>query len=213
MLEDIESCNAILKTYRITSIPEIDQLISEYVRGAVARASIRSILTRIGLTVSGDELLGRPFQPIPRGRRIRRSRFSDGSFQVFYSALEQDTAEAEREYWFRKDMEVDGDLDFGIYLMFECRFSGVKKDLRSRVRDWPELIHTDDYNFCNRLGSEAKRLALDGLVTCSARRVEGVNLPVFSRSALSGANVISWVEMTYDPATGHVSAQHRRFKR
>ena len=194
-------------------MPGIDRLITEYARDPDARAAIGRILTRIGLTISGDELLEQPFQRIPRGKTIRKSRFSDGSFRVFYSALEQDTAEAERTYWFRKDMEVDNDLDFGIYLMFECTFSGVEKDLRSRTSDWPELIHDSDYTFCNKLGTEAKKLALDALVTYSARRPGGVNLPVFARSALSRANAISWVEVTYDPATGNVSAQHKRLKR
>ena len=83
-------------------------------------------------------------------------------------------------------------------------FTGVEKDLRGKLDDWPDLV-ADDYAFCNRIGAEARELGIDGLVTPSARH-PGANQPVFQRSALSEPRHEGAVSMTYDPDTGSVVA-------
>ncbi len=50
---------------------------------------------------------------------------------------------------------------------------------------WRDLIHGNDYTFCNRLGAEAVSQDLDGLLAPSVRKPGGTNVPVFSRRALS----------------------------
>ena len=57
---------------------------------------LRELLAYSGYGAQFDELLDGPFQPKPRLRS--RTRFSDGSFPVFYSSLDAVTAEAEIGY-------------------------------------------------------------------------------------------------------------------
>lgn len=90
------------------------------------------------------------------------------------------------------------------YRRLECTFSGREKDLRAKVSEWPDLVHETDYTYCNRIGAEARRLDLDGLVVPSAR-LPGANLPVFRRAAIVEAELGDLVAVTYDPASGAVS--------
>ena len=152
------------------------------------------------------ELIDGPFRP---GARLRnRTRFSDGSFPVFYSALAAETAEAEVAYWFRKEYAGKPQSDRTAYYQgFRCTFEGLEKDLRSKARDWPDLVHDSDYSFCNRLGAEARERAIDGLVVPSARH-EKANMPIFARRAVSGPELEGIVAMTYSPDTGEVSIKH-----
>lgn len=152
-----------------------------------------------------DELLD---GPIRAKRRFRTpTRFSDGSFPVYYSSLDPTTAETEVKHWFPR---YAGDLQMprtACYQRFSCTFDGTEKDLRPKIKDWPDFVHDSNYSLCNRLGSEARRLGLDRLVTRSARHPRS-NLPVFRRPAVSRPVLEGWVAMTYDPSTGKVTAQN-----
>ena len=66
------------------------------------------------------------------------------------------------------------------------------------------LTHDGDYQFCNRLGAEAKTAGLDGLLAPSARRADGTNVPVFARRAISNPAYPALVAVAYDPSTGEV---------
>lgn len=92
------------------------------------------------------------------------------------------------------------------YQQFVCRFDGIEKDLRPKIEEWPDLVHDSDYSFCNRLGSEANRLDLDGLVTQSARH-HGSNLAAFRRRAVDNPVLQGRVAITYDPTTGKLTAR------
>ena len=75
--------------------------------------------------------------------------------------------------------------------------------------NWPDLTHESDYGFCNGLGTEAVASGLDGLLTPSARRPDGTNLPVFRRRAVSNPVAHALVAMTLDPSSGEVAVSER----
>lgn len=79
-------------------------------------------------------------------------------------------------------------------------------------KDWPDLTHDSDYSFCNGLGSEVVASDLDGLLTPSARRPNGTNLPVFRRQAISNPEVHAVVAMTLDPSSGEVTLHEKDIK-
>ena len=149
------------------------------------------------------EFCDAPFRPKPRFPRVP-TRFSDGSFPVFYSSLEPETAETEVRHWLPRRFGQLSTPRTMYYQRFSCEFSGSEKDLRGRETEWPELVG-NDYTFCNRIGAEAQELRLDGLVTPSARH-SGANQPVLQRSALSEPRYEGIVAMTYDPDTGSVAS-------
>ncbi|HLQ26264.1 MAG TPA: RES family NAD+ phosphorylase [Acidiferrobacterales bacterium] len=150
-----------------------------------------------------QEYLDAPFAN--RKKFSEESRYSDGSYCVFYSALEPETAEAEVK--FRQIKRAIGNARNQrtvYYLLFSCQFSGSCKDLRPFLGDFPFLT-ADNYTECNELGLEAVGEGLDGLVVPSARRLEGTCLPVFKRPALSAPRQERLGAFTYDPASGDVS--------
>ena len=164
---------------------------------------LRELLAASDQGTELDELLDGPFRP---KRRLRhRTRFSDGSFPVFYSSLDSATAEAEMRYWFPRYSGRPQHPRTAYYRRFSCTFDGIEKDLRTKISEWPDLVHDNDYSFCNQLGAEARRLEVDGLVTLSARH-EGANLPVFARQAVSDPELEGGVAMTYYPDPGRVTA-------
>ncbi len=144
-----------------------------------------------------------PFRPKPVLKR--QTRFSDGSFSVFYSSLRGETAEAEVRHWLPHRFGKIRMPRTVYYERFSCEFIGTEIDLRGKESEWPELVE-DDYTFCNRIGAEARRLRLDGLLTPSARH-PGANQPVFQRNALSDPRPDGLVAMTYDPATESVASK------
>ena len=141
-----------------------------------------------------EELCEAPFRP--KRRRFWVSRFSDGSFPVFYCSLEAETAEAEARHWFSKFAGRPQGERRAWYQRFRCDFDGSVKDLRPRRAEWQQLTHDTDYRFCNGLGAEARAEDLDGLLAPSARRSEGTNVPVFKRSAISNPQILPAVQLT-----------------
>ena len=148
-----------------------------------------------------DDFLDGPFRP----RKLRKkTRFSDGSYPVFYSALEPETAEAEVAFWFEKEyVGAPTSSRTAYYQRFRCMFDGIEKDLRSKAREWPDLVHNNDYSFCHQLGAEARASGIDGLVVPSAR-AEGANMPIFLRSAISDPKLDEVVAVTYSIDTNDV---------
>ncbi len=162
---------------------------------------MKEFLNSRGMSDSLEKLVGAPFEP---KRRLFKSgypesRFSDGSFPVGYFSLEPETAEAEARHWFRKNFagKPSGDR-IAWYSRFTCDFRGDTKDLRPMQTRWPDLTHENDYTFCIRLGAEAVRENLDGLLTPSVRKPGGTNVPVFARRALSNPREHSLVEIHCD---------------
>ena len=173
------------------------------------RAEMATLLQSRNIPDLPERLLDGPFQPKTRLRKKRyATRFSDGSFPVFYCSLEPATAEAEIKHWIAK-MGRPGRPRTVWYLLFSCNFYGVVRDVRPMRALWPQLAHDSDYGFCNALGAEAVKAGLDALLAPSARKTEGTNLPVFARASIGDPERRALVAVTYDPSTGAMSVAER----
>lgn len=183
MLGEIRSQRSRRQVFRMANLPGIEDFLAQLELDEQGSDEVRTLLSASGFGLELDDLLDGPFRP---RRKLRiRTRFSDGSFSVFYSSLDSSTDEAE---------------------VSSCIFDGIEKDLRPKIEAWPDLVHDNDYSFCNQLGSEAMRTDLDALVTWSARH-PGANVPVFRRRAVSNPKLLGVIAVTYDPNTGGVSAR------
>lgn len=151
------------------------------------------------------ELCDAPFRRRPGRRLYGKGRFSDGSFPVYYSSLEPETAEAEIQHWFPIRMGNPNRSRTAHYGRIKCMFKGVVKDLRNMQDHFPDLTHDTDYGFCNKLGTEAVKSKLDAFLTPSARRENGTNVPIFTRKSISDPQLIDWISVTYDPNTGYTT--------
>ena len=204
MLEDLPSKRTQRRVFRFASMPEMDDFLAELGLDEPSTEELHDLLSASGCMTSAEDLCDAPFRP---KRRLRNpTRFSDGSFPVFYSSLERSTAEAEIRYWFRTYCGNPKRPRTAYYRCFSCSFDGVEKDLRPKIDLWPDLVHDTDYTLCNQLGAEAKTLNLDGLATWSARHDEGTNVPVFERQAIGDPKVEGLVALTYHPERGEVAA-------
>ena len=207
MLDEVSGERSRRVVFRLSrASADDDHFLADLNLDAEARDQLLSFLSgRIPQDPIG-ELIDGPFRP--RAKLRNRTRFSDGSFPVFYSALAAETAEAEVAHWFRKEYAGKPQGDRKVYYQgFRCTFQGLEKDLRPKARDWPDLVHDSDYSFCNQLGAEARDRGIDGLVVPSARH-EGANMPIFARRAVTGPELEGIVAMTYSPDTGEVSIDH-----
>ncbi len=153
-----------------------------------------------------ESLLDGPFLPRPNLMPVK-TRFSDGSVRVFYSAIEPATAQAEISYWYAKPLLSGSNPREVFYRLLECHFEGNIKDLRPHLDSMPFLTADDGYDECNELAREAVSARLAGLLAPSARKAGGTCLPVFRRESLSSARLGSWFLFQYDPKRSEVSVR------
>lgn len=205
MLRSITSATLRLRVFRLAIQLSLSKSLQEYDLDEKGTREMRTLLQTRGMVDTPERLCDAPFRRKPRMQQLEKTtRFSDGSFPVFYSSLDAQTAEAEIRYWFPFFSGKPTRQRTAYYSRFECDYDGLTKDLRPKAHQWPELVHDNDYQFCNELGAEAVQLGLDGLLAPSARRNGGTNLPVFTRRAISNPGDSVLMAVTYEPATGNV---------
>lgn len=114
-----------------------------------------------------DEAIGFPF------RRWTSSRFSDGSFGVWYGADSLTTTIHETVYHWRHGLLDDaGFIEPGIRIerrVHLVRCDAALVDLRNAVRKCPMLVDKEDYTLTHQVGGRLHREGHPGLVTISAR--------------------------------------------
>ena len=108
------------------------------------------------------------------------SRFSDGSFGVFYAARELETAVAEtrhhRERFMRATRQRRMELDMRVYVV---DLDAKLHDLRGRQAALRDVYHPDRYAAGQTLGRSLRAQGADGVVYDSVRRAGGQCAGVF----------------------------------
>ena len=203
LLDDVPSRHRGRQVFRLVWQRQ-SELLTRYDLDSEGEEELRQMLAEEAGPTAAEEYCDATF----RAKRTRqgRRRFSDGSFPVFYSSLEPETAEEEIRYWFPRYGPRKART--GFYRRMICSFSGLEKDLRPKIAEWPDLVHESDYSFCNRLGAEARRLGVAGLLAPSAR-CDGDNMPIFRRDAIGEARFVDVVVVRYDPGSGEVAMDIR----
>ncbi len=209
MLESVQTERGQRKVFRLSRVVEMDQrFFTDMNLDDNDQKELAALFHENPGENPQEALLESPFLFSPRRRY--RTRFSDGSFPVFYSSLAEETAKAEVSYWFQKRFVGKPQNDrTAYYQVFSCVFKGLEKDLRSKAADWPDLTHDNDYSFYNGLGKEARALKIDGLIVPSARH-EGSNMPIFTRRAVSGVELGRVVTVTFLYDSGDVRIENQR---
>ena len=190
--------------YRLASMSLDDEFLEGLGLDARSQQELKDLLEASGHVESIEEVFDAPFRRKPRLGMV--TRYSDGSYPVFYSSLDLATTEAEVAHWFMKSFHGRPERRrTAYYQRFACSFEGTEKDLRNKRSEWPELVRGDDYTFCNRIGAEAIQPGLDGLIAPSARLEAGSNVPVFKRQAVSNPEPRGVVTVAFDPQRGEVT--------
>lgn len=102
-----------------------------------------------------------------------RSRYSDGTFGVWYGADTIETTIFETMHHWRSGLLADaGFLQPGIKIerkIFSVRCDAALVDLRPAVPAFPALVDSSDYSLTQQIGARLHREGHPGLVTRSAR--------------------------------------------
>ena len=116
------------------------------------------------------------------------SRFSDGTYGVFYAANGLDTSIAESKHHRERFMRATGqghlELDMRVYLV---DLDGSLHDLRGLQSTYPLIYQDGDYAAGQHLAKTMRKGGSDGIAYDSLRRSDGECVAVFRPRLLSNA--------------------------
>lgn len=117
------------------------------------------------------------------------SRFSDGSFGVWYGSESVETSVHESAYHWHRGLLSDAGYDRMTVIaerkVYAVKCNAALLDFRQVVAQEPHLLHPTDYTFCQSVGLRIHREGHPGLLTQSVRRPAGDNLAIFNPAVLS----------------------------
>ena len=130
-------------------------------------ASPQPVIDRPFEEAHWNDAIGYPF------RHWARSRFTDGSFGVWYGADSVETTAYETVHHWRNGLLADaGFLQPGIRIerrVYRVRCDAALIDLRPAVAAFPALVDGGDYSACQLIGARLHREGHPGLASRSAR--------------------------------------------
>jgi hypothetical protein len=116
------------------------------------------------------------------------SRFSDGSYGVYYAARKLDTAVAETAYhrarFLARTREAPMEIDMRCYL---SSIAAEMVDIRGEQGARPQLYDPDAYAASQRFGREARAAGANGIVYDSVRHPGGQCIAVFKPRVMAPA--------------------------
>ncbi len=150
--------------------------------------------------------IGWPFQ------HWQSSRYSDGSFGVWYGAdsVEATVYETASHWYHGVLLDAEGYADEPVAIerkVYNVACDALILDLRPCVEKFPALLHKTDYGFTQQVGARLQREGHPGLVTPSARYIEGLVYVVFNPATLSSPRVNCM--LTYRLQDKHVFVEKR----
>lgn len=165
------------------------------------------------LYASRTPLIDRPFEDAQWFNAIQwpfkhwqTSRFSDGSFGVWYGSESVETTVYESAYhWYRGLLSDAGFEQMAVIAerkVYWVACNAALLDFRQVSDAQPELLHPSDYTFCQAVGARIHREGHPGLLTQSVRRPAGENLAIFNPAVLS--NPRHNCQLTYRLESGQI---------
>lgn len=166
----------------LEAIFELEALTNPRVRDEVG--NIRLVPPEDRISGPGTSIIMAAFTHLnPEG-----SRFSDGTYGVFYAANDLDTAIAEtryhRERFMRATAQARMELDMRVYLV---DLAGDLHDLRKLQSDYALVYHNDNYAAGQHLARSLRQQGANGIAYDSVRHAGGECAAVFRPRLLSDA--------------------------
>ena len=150
------------------------------------------VIAAVGIAVNALEAIDYPFRAQPIPPSYPNGRFGDGTYPVFYSALEEETCIEEVRHHRRSVIAAlqSGQMPFARYFtLIKVDFVGLTLLLRGSERTYPDLTSqtADGYPFCRAVARWAQGAGAQALHTTSARRLAGTCVPIFVRECINNA--------------------------
>lgn len=131
---------------------------------------------------------------------IFATRYSDGSFAVWYGSLDPETTVFETAYhMIRVELAVEGIAEPIIRerVVYQVHCEALLIDLRDKRESFPQLV-SEDCSVTHPIGARLKREGHPGVLTPSAR-CPGDNIAAFNRAILSHPRPHSNLAYVFDP--------------
>lgn len=155
--------------------------------------SVMPIIHRPFEEADWSDAIGFPF------KNWMRSRYSDGSFGVWYGGDAIETTIFETvHHWHSRLLQDAGYLQPGIKVdrkVYWVRVDAALVDLRPTVGNFPALVDPDDYTLTHQIGAKLHREGHPGLVTKSAR-CDGDVFAVLNPAVLSNPRQACYLTYT-----------------
>jgi hypothetical protein len=162
---------------RIADLADLDAL---YAIEALTNDRLREELGQLELVPRARRVSGPGMQPVMAAFthiNADGSRFSDGTYGVFYAAQALDTAVAETMYHRAKYMAATAEPAMKIEM--RCYRMHVRGRLHDLRRGWKEMLDPDDYRAPQALARSLREAGSDGVVYPSVRDAGGLCVGVF----------------------------------
>lgn len=183
-------------------------------QGIVADKAIAQVMrqTNIDLTPQFhySVAIGYPFET----DHFMHSRYSDGTYPVWYGSLDGVTAIYETTYRCIQDvMTIVGVESIEMITrerqVYDVFCDGILIDLSHKKMNHPELV-ANDYSLTQQIGRQLNTQGYPGILSPSARHQDGLNVNIFKQNILSTARVST--ELTYQiyPAQKRVEVLQKK---
>ena len=129
------------------------------------------------------------------------SRYSDGSFPIWYGSMDLETTIYETAYHAMHSLlNIDG-LDINTLVtkkraVFDVNCEGILFDFSKRSNDYPDLM-ANDYGFCQSIGKRLSQSGFPGFLSPSARYT-GTNINVLLPEALTNLKLDQYLDYRID---------------
>ncbi len=169
---------------------------------AMTNDRLRDELGEISLVPPAERLYGPGSGPImaafthlnPQG-----SRFSDGSYGVFYCAREKETAIAETRHHQARFMAATREPRMRLPMrLYSVEASGRAVDLRAASRREPRLVDPDDYAYAQGIGRQLRAAGEQGILYPSVRQPKGQCLAALRTGILRNCRHAAYLEYDWN---------------
>jgi len=184
---------------RVASPEDFDAL---YALEAMTNDRIRDEVGEISLVPAEERLFGPGSTCImaafthlnPQG-----SRFSDGSYGVFYCARKRDTAIAETRYHSALFMEATSEPPMRLQMrLYTMEAKGEVADLREASHADPRIVDPDDYGHAQGIGRKLKSDGAHGILYPSVRHPAGECLAALRTGILKNCLHAAYLEYNWN---------------
>lgn len=128
------------------------------------------------------------------------SRFSDGTFGVWYGALDEETAIQEslyQSYIFAKDDLEEGNFPVPIERKMVSADIETDASVDLRKTSQSDQLVSDVYSFCQELGKRALKESIGMHLTPSSRKPDGTCTPVFKAECIKRDRTLYFLKFTF----------------
>ncbi len=169
---------------------------------AMTNDRLRDELGEISLVPSDERLYGPGSGPImaafthlnPQG-----SRFSDGSYGVFYCAREKETAIAEARHHQALFMAATRESPMRLLMrLYSVEANGKAVDLRAVARREPRILDPDDYAYAQGVGRQLREAGEQGILYPSVRQPKGECLAALRTGIVRNCLHAAYLEYQWD---------------